>query len=319
MSISRPVCTISLVGKSYTNSEAALRAIDIDMSIDWGHDLTLINCSNLSPLREAKVNDSCIISIGYEGEEKDVFKGIVTKVTHNFSDVWLEVMAATYPLSHTYTAQAYEGQTVADIISDLAGKAQVETGAIDANLPVAIWHVTEQRSAWWNINNLAKLGDSEVLCNESGALIVRPVGSGESHFLRYGAELLSLNSTELYNQPSQDFAPAGAGSELGKDKWHISLKEPVGEAPEKPAAILGAIRDKDAAQQVTESRSQAVKRSSIYGKAFITGNNAIRPGDLIDFEDVPGQEGLSARVTRVKHLFDAERGFLTTLCLGGTR
>ncbi len=318
MPISRPSCTITVNGGSYSGREIALGSLDIDMNLEGGHDLALINGSSLSPLRDAGIDEQCTIALGAEDEEVEVFTGVITAVRNELDKVSVEVMAATYPLSQTFTAQAYMEQTVADIINDLAGQAGVRTGAIDSSLPVAIWYVTEQRSAWWQIKRLAEMGDCEVLCDESGALVVRPVGSGGAgHTLRYGAELLRLDCSQLKERSAREFAPAGAGSELGSAKWHITLREPVGAAPAAPATILGALRDRDGAGQVTDGAALAAKRAALLGRAVIMGNSAIRPGDTVDLEDIPGRDGMSARVVGVKHIFDAERGFVTILRLGG--
>lgn len=319
MSLPRPACTITADGTDYTSAEAALHCMDIELCLGGGHDQAIIHCSNLSPLRDAQPDATCAISLGYNDEEVEVFNGIISRVNQQLTGVTIEVLAGTYPLSSLYGAQAYQDQTVADIISDLASQAEVETGAIDASLTVTIWHVTEQRSAWWHVNRLARMGDYEVLCDETGALNVRPVGSGGlSHNLRFGAEILSLQTAQHRDSGiSYQYAPAGAGSELGSDKWHISLREPVGDAPYGPATIDGAIRDRDTAEEMTDAAGARMTRSLFSGKALIMGNGAIRPGDTVELTDVPDQNSAGARVLSVQHRFDGRRGFTTTLQLGG--
>lgn len=320
MSLPRPACTINADGTEYTSAEAALRSMDIELGLGCGHDLAMIHCSHLSPLRDAQPDAVCTIALGTADAEVDVFSGIITRVEQRLTGVSVEVLAATYPLSGLYGAQAYQDQTVADIISDLAGQAAVDTGAIDAALAVKIWHVTEQRSAWWHINRLARMGDYEILCDPTGALTVRPVGSGGlSHTLRFGAEILSLHTARHRDSGVRyQYAPAGAGSELGSDKGHISLREPVGDSPDGPTAIDGALRDRDTAEKMTDGADGRRMRALFSGTALIMGNGAIRPGDTVEVTDVPEQDAVSARVLRVQHRFDGKRGFTTALHLGGT-
>lgn len=320
MSIFRQACTINADGTEYTNAEAALLSMNIELGLGGGHDQVLIHCSHLSPLRDLQPDGTCAILLGPEDEEIDVFSGIITRVGQQLTGVVIEALAGTYPLSCHYGAQAYQEQTVGDIISDLAGQAEVSTGPIDGPLAVQIWHITEQRSAWWHINKLADMGGYEVLCDETGALVVRPVGSGGlSHSLRYGAEILSL---EAGNQKDPGvrypYAPAGAGSELGSDKWQVVLREPVGDSPEGPAAIIGALRDKNTADEMADGVSATITRSLFSGQALIIGNAAIRPGDTVDITDLPEQDTVSARVREVRHYFDNTNGFSTMLQLGGT-
>ncbi|TKB24665.1 hypothetical protein FCL47_17695 [Desulfopila sp. IMCC35006] len=319
MSLFRPACTITVDGADYTGAEAALRSMDLELCLGAVHDQAIIHCSHLSPLRNVQPDAACLISLGAADAEVAVLSGIVSRVEQQLTGVILEVLADTCPLSSFYGAQAYQDQTIADIIKDLAGQAEVATGVIDASITVKIWHVTEQRSAWWHINRLARMGGCEVLCDETGALTVRPAGSGGlSHNLRFSAEILSLQAGRQRDTGvRQQYAPAGAGSELGSDKWHICLREPAGETPDGPAIIDGALRDRDAAGKAADASAARMTRSLFTGRALITGNGAIRPGDTVDLADVPDQDTINARVLSVQHRLDGQNGFTTILHLGG--
>ncbi len=320
MSLFKPACTIKADGTDYTSTEAALRSMDLKLCLGEGHDQATIRCSHLSPFRDAQLGTACLISLGAAGAEVDVFSGSICRVEQQLAGLSIELLAGTCPLSGFYSGQAYQDQTVANIIKDLAGQAEVATGSIDAPLTVKIWHVTEHRSAWWHIKRLARMGGYEVFCDTKGALNVRPVGRGGlNHSLRFSAEILSLQTGERRDSEVRyQYAPAGAGSELGSDKWHICLREPVGETPDGPAAITGALRDRDTAEKITDAAAARMTRSFFSGKAVITGNGAIRPGDNIDLEDIPDRDTISARVRSVQHRFDGTVGFTTTLYLGGT-
>ncbi len=319
MSLSRPTCTLNVDGTAYTGPEAALFAMDIELCLGEGHDQARMHCSSLSPLRAIQPDAACSISLGSVDAEVEVLSGPVGRVERQLTGVSLEVPAGTYLLSQWYGAQAYQDQSVAEIIGDLADRAGVAIGGMDAPLMVQIWHVTEQHSAWWHINRLARMGDFEVLCDQSGALSVRPVGSGGlSHTLRFGAEILSLQIAQHRDSGlSRKYAPAGAGSELGSDKWQICLREPVGEEPDGPATIVGAVRDRDTAEKMTEAAALRQARALFSGTTQIIGNAAIRPGDTVDLTEIPDQDSVSARVLRVRHRFDGTNGFTTTLQLGG--
>lgn len=319
MSLFKPACIIQADGTDYTGAEAALRSMDLELCLGEGHDQAIIRCSHLSPLRDVQPDAALLISLGAPGAEVDVFSGIISRVEQQLTGVSVEVLADTCPLSSLYSGQVYQDQTVADIITDLAGQVDVATGIIDASLPVKIWHVTEQRSAWWHIKRLARMGGYEVLCDEKGALNVRPAGSGGlSHSLRFSAEILSLQTGEQRDSGVRyQYAPAGAGSELGSEKWHICLREPVGETPDGPATIAGAPRDKDAAEKMTDAAAARMTRSFFTGKVLVTGNGTIRPGDSVDLSDIPDRDTISARVRSVQHRFDGTVGFTTTLYLGG--
>jgi prophage tail gpP-like protein len=256
--------------------------------------------------------------MGADGQETDVFSGLVNGVARQISGVTVEALAATSPLSRSFAAQAYQDQNVGEIINDLAGRAGVATGTIDGAMAVKIWHVTEQHSAWWHIHRLAKMGGYEVLCDPAGALTVRPVGSaGETHTLGYGAQILEMEA-ETFSDPGifREYAPAGAGSELGSDKWQITLRQPAGDG-QGQVAVVGTLRDRDTADEMTRAVMGATARELFRGRVVITPDAAIRPGDTVELTDLPGGKTLDARVTGVHHSFDNRSGFLTTLALGG--
>jgi hypothetical protein len=319
MSLLRPACTITVEGNAYTSAEAALRALEVELDLGDGHDLMVLHCSHLSPLRDAQPDTACTLSLGYNDIEEEVFTGLIDRVEHDLTGVSIEVLAATLPLSFRYGAQTYQDQTVADIIADLAGQAGVTTGTLDADTKVTIWQVNEQRSAWWHINRLARLGDHELFCDPQGALNIRPAGSGGlSHTLRFGAEILAMKAADRRDGGGRWlYAPAGAGSELGSDKWHIILREAVSESPQGPTCIDGALRDRDTAETVTTGAEARRTRSLFNGSVLIMGNSAIRPGDTVDLTDLPHLDSVTGRVLCVYHRFDGQHGFTSQLSLGG--
>lgn len=318
MTLPRPTCTLTVDTAAYTGSEAAVRAIAVDLSLGDGHDQVLVDCSHLSPLRDAQSDTTCSLSLGYADDEVEVFNGWVNRVEQHINGVQLELLAATLPLSRWFGTQTYQDQTVADIVSDLAGQAGVATGTIDASSSVTIWHVNEHRPAWWHISRLAAMGDYELLCEADGALSFRPVGSGgQNHTLRYGADILSfMAATALDAGCNRQYAQAGAGSELGSEKWHVVLRDPA-PSPQTPITIDGALRNRDAAQTMTDAQAARHQRSLVNGRVLIMGNGAIRPGDTIELSDLPSQGPADARVRAVHHRLDANRGFTTWLDFGG--
>ena len=320
MSLLRPSCTITVEGTRYTGVEAAVRLLEVDLDLGEGHDLVVLHCSHRSPLRDVRPDAACTLSLGYADEEAEVFTGLVDRVEQGLTGVSIEVLAATLPLSFWYGAQTYQDQTVADIIGDLAGQAGVATSTLDAETKITIWQVNEQRSAWWHINRLARLGDHELFCDPQGALAIRPVGSGGlKHTLRFGAEVLAIKAADRRDGGGQWlYAPAGAGSELGSDKWHIPLREAVGNSPPGPTRIDGAIRDRDTAETVTSGVQTRRTRSLFNGQVLIMGNSAIRPGDGVELTGMPHADSVSGRVLGLHHRLDGRHGFTSQLSLGGS-
>ena len=320
MTLRRPACSLSVEGTAYTGVETALRRLEVDLDMGEGHDLVVLYCSHLSPLRDAQVDAACTLSLGYGDGEEEVFTGLIDRVVQGLTGMSIEILAATLPLSSWYGAQTYQDQTAADIIGDLAGQAGVATGTLDADIKIPIWQVNEQRSAWWHINRLARMGDHELLCDPQGALNVRPVGSGAlSHALRFGAELLAIKAADRRDGGGQWlYAPAGSGSELGSDKWHITLRQAVSDSPQGPTCIDGALRDRDTSETRTKAAEARRTRSLFNGQVLIMGDSGIRPGDSVELSGLPHLDSLSGRVVAVHHRLDATHGFTTQLSLGGS-
>ena len=318
MSLRRPTATVTIDGRALTAPEAALVQLRVELGLGSAHDRCVLRLQPLSPFANVSTGAEVAVAVGYGDDPLDVFTGTVLSVERSATGIAIEAIAASYALSLTRVAQAYVGQTAADVANDLLSQAGVTVGEVEAPLALAAFHVDERRPAWSHLQRLARLAGAEIASAADGAVSLRPPKSGAAeHTLRHGAELLAWSRLACADgSPACEVVPFGAASEEGAAKWHLLLKEPDGGAPSAPTVVPGAIRDRDAAKAHAEALTAAVARRTLAGTVLATGDAEIRPGAIVELSGLPTGGDGDARVLAVVHHLDGG-GFLTALRLGG--
>jgi hypothetical protein len=318
MSIQRPIMDITIGALSLSGPEAAAVEIHCDLSVGSSHDCAVVFCSNDSPLMDAAIGDDVSISLGYEESGLEpVLTGKVTALEYLPTGVAVEILAATAALSLFHVAGSYLQQTIGDIISDLASKANLQVGTIDASQELGVYHIDEYRSAWSHIMDLAALGDYSVTTDTEGALEMQAPKSGMAdHTVHYGAELLVwLAGPQRGEEVAWKGAPHGAGSEEGSEKWHLLLKDPTGGCPDAPTRVIAAARDRETAEGYGKGMDARKQRRLLHGRAVVVGSPSIRPGNIVEMVDFEHSDTITGRCRTVCHEIGPTTGFLTYLML----
>ncbi len=304
----RPSATITIEGRSLTSFEAGLVRLNVHMAHGTHHtaDLTLWPKSKFS---EAAVGAKITMALGVDGEDNDVLTGEIAGSVGTPSGVGLEAVSATVALSRTRKSQTYVSQKVGDIVNDLAS--DVDIDEVSADLTLSAYSVDQRRTVWAHLVELASLSGSDLGCSASGGLrFVPPAsGPGSTRFM-FGATVLDWRLANLTPPPVPKIAPHGAASEQGTDKWHWILHDPVGEGGD-PTRIVGAFHTRDAADWLAKALEERAARSALRGRVRLVGESALRPGAVIEIEDLPGPAAGPFRLLTVRHTFDARWGFYT--------
>ncbi|MBX3670445.1 MAG: hypothetical protein KF778_18750 [Rhodocyclaceae bacterium] len=309
MSIKKPSATITLDGRKLNAAEAALLSARIDLSLSGAHDAACMALWPNSRFADAAPGATLSIALGEPGAEVDVFGGTVTGARPSPRTVEVDGLSATAELSSRYMSQTYLGQSVADIVRDLAGGAAIDQ--IDAPMQIGAYHVDIRRPVWLHLEMLAQLTGSDLGAAPDGALRFVPADSaGLPLRLAYGTDLLDWDVALLAAPEAPAVFAHGAGSEAGSSKWHWLRHAP---AAGEPARVAGALATKDAAEAATRALAGRARRASRCGRLLLTGRPELRPGDQIELTGLPGANPGSLRVLAVHHSLDAISGFLTRL------
>lgn len=316
MTLVRPNARVTIGGRTLGADAAGLVHAEVDLSVSGAHDAARLTLARDSRFASAKPGVSISIALGEQGEEKDVLTGELRTPLAAPGGCVLEAYSATVALSREYKSQTYVSQSVADIVRDLAGSAAIDK--VDASLQLGVWYADNRRSVWTHLQTLAALARADLGAASSGALrFVTPRAGQTPIRLRYRAELLDWSVGPASATEAAAVAAHGAGSEAGANKWHWVLHDPAGAGGGR-TRIAGGVATKEGASRASRAAEACARRGAHRGSILITGNAAIRPGDVVALVDAPGADSAPLRVVRVRHRLDARSGFVTRLSVEGT-
>ncbi|MEM9519496.1 MAG: hypothetical protein AAGA37_09255 [Actinomycetota bacterium] len=326
-----PTFAVVIDGQELSAAQAGISIALVDIGLGAAHDRAQLALSWHSPHANISPGTPVEVLVGFN-EPSAVLTGSVDHVSHRPWGLVVDVFAAPSALSMTRVGRSYIELSAGDIVRDLLQEAEVEAGDVDAGPTLAAFHVDERRSAWQYINDLAATTGGELSTSPSGALHMRTAPGAEAGLgalAGAAASALGLGSARRYGAEVHDFAfgPAarlapettvlayGAGSELGGERWHVLVREPAGGAPSGPTLVPGALRDRQAAEQLGGAIEAAAERSQLLGWIRLTGDPGLRAGDPIEVTDFPHLADVSARVRRLRHQVSSHHGFTTTVDL----
>ncbi|MDJ0768564.1 MAG: hypothetical protein QNJ12_07200 [Ilumatobacter sp.] len=323
-----PTAEIVVDGRSLSIPESGLIAMSVSIGSGPSVDAATLALSWYSPVAATEPGAPVEVSLGYEGENELVLTGDVQRATGAPWGVRLDVHAEPGRLQRVRVGQSFLDQTAADIISTLAGEADVRTGELASGDPLAAYHVDEHRTAWRHANDLARLVGGQLTTEPDGALSMLVAGGGGAlggladaaasaagsllggaGGYRYGAELLDVAIVRSMAEPTPQVVPHGAASPLGGDKWHLLLREPDGGAPGEPTLVPAAIRDQSGADTFRGGIEVLASRAAATGRLAVRGVASLRVGDSIEVGDWPHGEPPAFRVADVQHRMSRADGF----------
>ena len=140
----------------------------------------------------------------------------------------------------------------------------------------------------------------------------RPRGAsalGSAARLREGAELVDYRAGEQPEVAAPAVVTPSAGS---GPRWHLLAAEPDSGGG-APVLVDPALRTREAADAATSAHAAAARRATRPAAVRVPGRPSLRAGATVTARDE------SYRILRVRHVLDAETGFLSELLLEGDR
>lgn len=317
MSLVRPNAVITLDGQNYSAAEAALVRLRASLSVQGSHDCASMMFWPSSKLASASAGSKMSLALGASGSETDVLSGEVVAVEAAPDSLTITGFASTVALSRTRISQTYAGQSVGDIVRDLASGVDVDE--VEGDLSLATYIVDSRRSVWGHLVDLAVMAGAEVGANAAGALRFVPVRTGSANVtLRHGADVLAWRSAAETRADAPSVAAYGAASEAGAEQWHWILRSPAAQGGNGAfMRVAAAIRTRDGADAMARALAARASRAAAHGRLGLVGRAEMRPGDLVGVSDLPSGDPGVLRVIAVDHLLGTREGFLTALTVEG--
>lgn len=229
-------------------------------------------------------------------------------------------------LANTRLNQVYENHTLRQIVEDVTGQAEVETGEIETGSSYSYFAVDESKSLLQHIRALALRDGLDVYFDVENKLTLKKFAkTSADHTFFYGIDVLDLRLSN--HQAISDHilvygeSPA---SKQGAGAWHWLVKDlspfrsEVGQGAKALAIQDGAVRTKEAADLFATSKFGAITDRSTWGRLKILGNPQVKLGDAIEIQNAPKPElnGLF-KVTSVRHVLNKRDGYLTFIGFSG--
>lgn len=307
MSIPRPSVRITLGGRTLSAAEAGLEKLRVYLGLGC-HDAAEISLWKRSKFASAKTGDVVSIQLGSAGGEEDVWAGKIESAEHTPVRTVLTGCSETLALSREHTSQTFVGQRVSQIVQALCGGVAVDKVQGDAEL--SYYAVDHRRSVWGHLLDLATLTGSDILSVPTGGLRFAPINTLPSATqFRFGHELLDWRIATGGEGSPGGFAPHGASSEAGSEKWHWVNSDPAQGAGGK--RITGSFHAKALADDLSKASAARAKRAALRGEIELTGQVSLRPGDVFQIADWESGDPGPLRALSVTHSVDGVSGFRT--------
>ncbi|HEX6559570.1 MAG TPA: hypothetical protein VF021_08905, partial [Longimicrobiales bacterium] len=175
------------------------------------------------------IADEGSIELGYEDEGTSaVYAGRIESVQRNSNGlVRVTVANATSVLAALRVQTSYEDQAAGDVVTDLAGRAGVDTDNIVSGPNLAFLVLDDGSSAWQHIARLARISGHQARITAENGIEFAPVAnSAPVQTFTYGVDVLSLERRETaapFDNVTM-FGEGAAGSD-GKNAWNWLVKE----------------------------------------------------------------------------------------------
>jgi phage protein D len=270
------------------------------------------------------VGDEGTVKLGYEDDAAElVFTGKVESVrTRIGGPTRIVASNGGAALSRLRVNAAYDGEAAGGVVSDLAGRAEVDTDSVEDGIALAYFVVDDRTSAWGHVARLARASGHLAYFTPEGALYFAPFAEGSpAGSFGYGVDLLAFEATEAVPSVGKVTAVGeGAAGSQGQDAstWLLKDAEPVtrsaGEGEGERLLAEGAVRSGDAATTLAESVALAASREKLTGRLLVPGAAKVAVGSTVEVKDAP-QEALNGSflVRRVRHRYTKRDGFTTLI------
>lgn len=334
MTLTRPSAVVTLGGQRLTSAEGAVARVRVHLGLGPAHDLVECFCWPSSKLKGAKPGGTLMVALGPTDGETDLFTGEVSDVRLAPDGVLIEGLAATIALSRSYVSQSFLDLSIADIVQQLAGAAGIDVDDVSGDTVLSSYAVDDRRSAWDHIIDLAQLAGADVMATEGGALkFASPAAAqggggvggllsdaaslvlgGGSNGLRFGANVVDWRAATRGVADAATVAAYGSGSESGSDKWHW-IRHDQDAVGSGRARVAAAASTRDAASAFADTLALRAKRAARRSTVTVAGDASLRPGQVTQVSDLPGDAGGDLRIVAALHTLDIATGFRTRLTL----
>jgi phage protein D len=270
----------------------------------------------------ASRGDSVTCSLGYDGDEENVFTGLVDAVDAGMHTVRVFGLNSLSKMMRQRANTFYESQTCGAIVSDMAGTAEVSTGDVDDGLTLPYYTVDSGKTFHEHTIELARRNGFDVFANSDDELCFKGYESSSATTFEYGKDIIQvgrLDGEPLY-KAVKVFGESPSSSQ-GDDAVHWLTKSPVqGDSGSGNELIVqdASLKDTDSVGSAAEA-IQGLFARSVVVLLEVVGTATVKLDDTVEVSGMPDSsiDG-EYQVARVEHYLSKSRGFTTSFRLLGS-
>jgi len=283
--------------------------------------------------------DATTVSLDDGNGSVTVFTGVVLETKASPETVFVVGADALAKLAQLDVSGAYEQTAAGAIVSELVQQAGATAGKTEDGPTFDSYVLHRGPRALRHIQRLAEQCGFDVYTDGEGQVhFAAPKEGGADHTFTYGKQVLRIELRRT--PPACDGVVVwgeGAASTQGAKKSHwlvadlssVSGKAALdgklkvqsgGEGKLAREVRDGAVRTGDDATAQAKARMKALASRPLRGFAEVLGAPAVKPGDLVEFDDIPATHAVHAlasgkvlRVRAVRHTLSARSGFITRM------
>ena len=283
--------------------------------------------------------DATTISLDAGNGSVTVFTGTVMETRTTPETALIVGTDALASLARLDVSAAYEDTAAGALVSELVQQAGATAGTIEDGPTFNRYALHRGPRALRHIQRLAEQCGFDVYTDGEGQVhFAAPRQGASDHTFTYRTQVLKASLQR--SPPAQDGVVVwgeGAASTQGTEKAHwlvadlssvqgkaavnASLRVQAGGEGRFPREVRdGAVRTGDDAATQARMRMAALASRPLRGFLEVLGAPAVKPGDLIQLEDIPSTQPVHAlatgkvlRVRAVRHTLSARAGFVTRM------
>lgn len=322
-----PIYGIQTNSISNENQFDNLVSLLIDLSLDIPSHLFEGNFGRKGESIDFVKQDQITVSLGYEEELVDVYKGIIDTIDLHLSEFSILALSSMLKLCNLKLDRFYEKQNAGYIVKDLCKAAGVSIDTVEDGMELPYYTIDSNKNAYEHVRFLSDSCGFETYMNNEDKLVFKKYEIENEHKLAYGQDIIyikKLDSVELLK--AVKIVGESPASIKGADTTHWYTKKMVESAAdnEDKTEMSQDLVLQNKFVKTTETASNVAmanlnKLKSVPMELIkIVGNPNIKLCDTVNIEGCPDMSlNGKFQVRRIRHSFSKKNGFTSLLkCRG---
>jgi hypothetical protein len=307
------------------NSSKQLQLIKIEREIDVPIDNLKLTFTN-NGLNKIKNGDMISVSLGYDNDLFQVFKGYIDTIIFEIDHVFISALTSMIKLCQKKIDKIYQKQTTGLIVKDLISESNIAIKEDFDGIQLEYFYIDSNKSIYEHIQYLTKISGFNVFMNNNDEITIKKFqNTKEDHIIEYGKDILSIEQFFVFpNITKVKVVGESPSMSKGKKTSHWLTKESIESEVEQKSKnkstskknliiIEKNIKDSNVAETVAKSLLSDFSLSkSINVKTL--GKEKLLLGDIVSIVNMPNEVyNGKYHIDKIHHSLDKQQGFITQI------